>query len=69
MPEPDHRLTELEIALAHAERTIEELSEVVRGQDDRVALIERQLAALASRLRAIEDRAPPPPADQPPPHW
>ena len=69
MAEPDHRLTELEIALAHAERKIEELNEVVRGQADRVALLGRQVVALASRLQAVEEGAAPPPVERPPPHW
>ena len=51
----DDRLTELEIALAHAERTAEELSAVVREQADRVALLERRVAVLAARLGAIEE--------------
>ena len=68
MPGSD-RLTEIEIALAHAERTVEELSEVVRGQADRIGRLERQVTVLATRLGALEDGGAPPPADQPPPHW
>lgn len=67
---PDDRLTALEIALAHAERTVEELSDVVREQAERVARLERQVAGLAARLGAVEEGGgPAPPADQRPPHW
>lgn len=67
---PDDRLTELEIALAHAERTVEELSDMVREQAGRVALLERQVAVLAARIAAVEDGAGgPPAADRRPPHW
>ncbi len=72
-PPPDlaaDRLTELEIALAHAERMAEELSDIAREQADRISRLERQLAALAARTDALEDGASaPPPADRPPPHW
>ena len=69
MPE-DNRLTELEIALAHAERTVEELSEVVREQADRVTALERRVAALSARIGVVEEgAATPPAADQRPPHW
>ena len=56
MPDPDARLTELEIALAHQERLAEELSDVVREQADRLALLERRLAAIAERVAALEAR-------------
>ncbi len=67
---PDDRLTELEIALAHAERTVEELSDLVREQADRIGLLERRMASLAGRIGAIEEGAgAAPAADQRPPHW
>ena len=70
MTDRDARLTELEIALAHQERLGEELSEVVRGQADRLDLVERRVAALLDRLAALEAGAPAaPPADARPPHW
>ena len=69
MTETD-RLTGLETALAHQERLGEDLSELVREQADRGAQLERQVAALAARLAALEagDDAPPA-ADVRPPHW
>ena len=71
MPERDaDRLTELEIALAHAERLAEDLSELVREQAERTARLERQVAALTERLAAVEAGVVmPPAADQRPPHW
>lgn len=69
MPDTDQRLTELEIALAHAERTIEELSDVVRAQVDRIAALERRAALVATRLAAVEESAAPAPVERPPPHW
>jgi uncharacterized coiled-coil protein SlyX len=68
MTNPDHRLTEFEIALSHAERTIEELSDVMRAQADRVAHLERRSTVIAARLAALDEGAPPP-VDRPPPHW
>ena len=70
MPDPDARLTEIEIALAHQERVAEELSDVVREQADRLALLERRLAAIARARRGARGEAPtPPPAERRPPHW
>ena len=69
MPEPDERLTELEIALAHAERTVEELSDIVRAQDGRIAALERRAVLLTTRLAAVEEGGAPAPVDRPPPHW
>ena len=66
----EDRLTALESALAHAERTVEELSDVVREQATRTERLERQIGALAARLGAAEERAESAaPADQRPPHW
>lgn len=73
MSDTEKRLTELETALAHAERAGEEMSEVVRDQAGRIDLLTRQIAALARRLRDMEDAASASPgaaqADVRPPHW
>ena len=73
MSHMERRLTELETALAHAERAAEELSEVVRDQNGRIDLMARQIAALARRLRDLEEAASTSPgaaqADVRPPHW
>ena len=69
----EQRLVEVEMALAHAERQGEELSEVVRGQGARIDLLVRQVEALARRLREAEEAASAglgtPAADVRPPHW
>ena len=73
MSDTEKRLTELETALAHAERAVEELSEVVRDQAGQIDLMTRQIAALARRLRDLEEAASTSPgaaqADVRPPHW
>ncbi len=65
------RLTELEIALTHQQAMLDELSEVVRAQADRIDLLRAQLDRLALRLAAAEAALPDdaPEADRPPPHW
>ena len=66
----DATLTELEIALAHQERVSEDLSEIVRAQDDRLDRLERHVSALLDRISALEAGGPAlPPADSRPPHW
>jgi uncharacterized coiled-coil protein SlyX len=64
----DERLTAIEIALAHAEAAIEDLSGVVREQDARIRQLERALAGLAERIAAAETRSGPEP-EVPPPHY
>lgn len=66
-----HRITELEIALAHQERAAEEMSDVVRAQAERLDALERRVAVLLARLAAVEAAAPAeaPPASIRPPHW
>ena len=53
----DARLTEIEIALTHAEAGVEELGAVVRAQADRIDRLERRLAALAALVVEAEARA------------
>jgi SlyX protein len=70
MPDPDARLTELEIALSHQERLGEELHEVVREQAGLVARLSRQVALLNDRIAALEAGGGGPPSpDVRPPHW
>jgi SlyX protein len=69
MADSGARLTELEIALTHQQRMVEDLSEIVRTQAGRLDVMDRALAALAERLAELEARAEPPPAaGSPPPH-
>lgn len=67
MSDPDHRITELEIRLAHSERTVEQLHEVtllLKGDLDRLA---RKFEELQERLDAGGPEVGP--ADDRPPHW
>lgn len=65
------RLTNLEITLAHLERQVEELSDLVRDQADAIDRLVARTRVLATRLAAAESALPDdtPDPDQPPPHW
>lgn len=63
---PDDRITELEVRIAHQDRLIATLDEVVRDFSARVTRLERELAELRS-VRA--DLEPIGAADEPPPHY
>lgn len=63
------RLTDLEIRLAHQERTIEELSDVVAAQGRAVDLLTERLRLLTERVRELESWRPSPADDRPPPHY
>jgi SlyX protein len=63
-PELEHRLTELEIRSMHQEDLLQQLSDVVREQQDRIDALNRSLDALRSQVNAsVEDD------DSPPPHY
>jgi SlyX protein len=62
----DDRIIELEVRIAHQDKVIAALDDVVREFAVRVERLERQLG----ELRAAADSAPPiGPADEPPPHY
>lgn len=62
--ELEHRLTELEIRSMHQEDLLQQLSDVVRGQQQRIDVLVRSLDALRSQVNAsVEDD------DSPPPHY
>ncbi len=62
---------ETEEALAHLERTVEELSAVVARQAGEIARLERRLGLLMAREaeREADAGAGVPHADRPPPHY
>ena len=62
------RIDTLEAHIAHQDRTIEELNEVVLLQRDELARLERRLGKLMSRVDALEAAAPLP-DNAPPPHY
>ena len=65
------RTEALEVALAHAEAAIEDLSEEIRRQGSEIDQLRREIGKLTRTMAAmLEDREDDaPPADQPPPHW
>lgn len=64
----DHRLTELEIKASFAEDLLEQLNQVLVRQQQQIARLERELAALRDTLPEPGD-APRQPRDERPPHW
>lgn len=69
MTEPESRLTDLEIRLAHQERTIEELSDVVAAQARALDLLTERVRRLTDRLRETEAWRPSAADERPPPHY
>lgn len=65
------RITRLEELLAHQSRMVEDLSDVVRGQADRIDRLERRVQMLLARAAEAELDAggTVPMADQKPPHY
>lgn len=61
-------LQALEERIAHLIRAVEDLSDVVRDQGQRLDRLERRVGALIERELERTDPAAPPP-DRPPPHW
>ncbi len=62
----EERLVELEIRIAHQDKVIADLDEVLRAFASRVEVIEEQLRALRG---ATADVGPVGPANEPPPHY
>ena len=64
------RFERLETALAHAEATVEELSDELRRQGDEIDRLRLIVGRLTRSLAAMAaNDEPAPPADRPPPHW
>ena len=60
----------LEERIAHLERILEDLSDVVARQAGEIAALERRVGMLAERaLEAEAQGGAAPPADRRPPHW
>jgi len=63
-------LTELEIRLAHYERTIDDLSDVIARQDQTITLLTQQVKRLQERMRDMAAGWQASPQDEkPPPHY
>jgi SlyX protein len=65
----EDRLARIEAALAHQQRVIEELNEVVTAQADEIAALRGRLDALVKRFLAVEESVQPETPVDRPPHW
>ena len=61
----------LEMALAHAEANIEDLSQEVRRQGLEITELRKEIGRITRSLEAMLERGDDdaPPVNQPPPHW
>lgn len=66
---PDPLLINLEIKVAHQEKTIEELSTVIADQWKEIDRLSKKLDALTSRFLTLEESAAPSIEVTKPPHW
>jgi SlyX protein len=62
------RIDELEMRVAHQDKTIAELNEVITGQWKKLEAMERQMRRLGEELEAME-QGEAPAANQKPPHY
>ena len=62
----EERLIELEARIAHQDRIIADLDDVVREFADRVQAVERELAELRETTASAAESGPP---DESPPHY
>jgi SlyX protein len=65
---PEHRLNDMEIRIAHQDKTIAELNDVITAQWKKLEMMERQLRRLGEELEAM-DVQDGPAANQKPPHY
>jgi SlyX protein len=68
MPQLEKRIDELEMRIAHQDRAIAELNDVITGQWKKIEAMERQLRRLGEELEAMES-GDDPAANQKPPHY
>jgi SlyX protein len=64
----DQRIGELEIRIAHQDKVIGELNDVVTAQWKKLEILERQLRRLGEEVEAM-DAGDGPAANQKPPHY
>ena len=63
------RIDALEIRVAYQDEIIEDLNRTLTSQWEQVDRLARQIAHLAERLQAAEERAAPGAPEAPPPHY
>ena len=66
---PDPRIINLEIALAHQAKTIEDMSGIIAEQWQAIDRLTKKLDALTSRFLTLEESAAPSIEVTKPPHW
>jgi SlyX protein len=64
----DTRIDELEMRIAHQDRTIADLNDVITAQWKKMEMLERQLQRFGDELEAL-DLGEAPAANQKPPHY
>jgi SlyX protein len=64
----EQRIEDLEVRMAHQDKTIAELNDVITSQWKKLEMIERQLRRLGEELEAM-DGGEGPAANQKPPHY
>ncbi len=67
MTHAEKRIDELEMRVAHQEKTIGELNDMITAQWKKMEIIERQLRRLGEELQAMEPNDGP--THQKPPHY
>ncbi len=67
MNSTESRLDEIEMRLAHQEKTIAELNEVITAQWKKTEALERQLRRMDAEMQTLDSSDAP--ANQKPPHY
>jgi SlyX protein len=68
-PQMELQIRGLEERIAHLTRAVDDMSEIIRDQGDRLARAERAIRSLAERALDQDADASQPPANVRPPHW
>lgn len=63
------RIVDLEMLVAHQQKTIDDLNEVVTGQGRMIADLRRKLETLTTRFLSVEEQLRDAPPVDKPPHW
>jgi len=67
--EATRRIEALEMQMAHQDRAIEELSEVITRQYQEMEKLNRRLMRMEDEVRAVQEATPTPGREPPPPHY